>query len=58
MNKEDKNQSQDFPFELEPILNYVGQKGKWQYLHSFCLPEFHCGQFVASHDLLKGRLFR
>ena len=37
MNKEDKSKSQDFPFELEPILNYVGQKGKWQYLHSFCL---------------------
>ena len=24
-------------FDIEPILNYIGPKGKWQYVHSICL---------------------
>ena len=51
MNKEDKNKAQDFSFELEPILTYIGPKGKWQYLQSFCLFLFgvSAGMSVVSY---------
>ena len=35
--EKDTDNSSDYNFELEPILNYIGLKGKWQYFHCFCL---------------------
>ena len=36
--KETKSdEDKDFPFEIEPVLNYIGPKSRWQYFQSFCL---------------------
>ena len=31
------DEDKDFPFEIEPVLNYIGPKARWQYFQSFCL---------------------
>ena len=36
--KETKSdEDKDFAFEIEPVLNYIGPKSRWQYFQSFCL---------------------
>ena len=39
MNNKEKEseEDKDFPFEIEPVLNYIGPKARWQYFQSFCL---------------------
>ena len=39
MNKKEIESEADeaFPFEIEPVLNYIGPKTRWQYFQSFCL---------------------
>ena len=39
MNKTEIESEADeaFPFEIEPVLNYIGPKTRWQYFQSFCL---------------------
>ena len=39
MNNKEKEleEDNDFPFEIEPVLNYIGPKARWQYFQSFCL---------------------
>ena len=29
------DEDKDFPFEIEPVLNYIGPKARWQYFQSF-----------------------
>ena len=35
--EKDTDNCNDYNFELEPILDYIGLRGKWQYFQCFCL---------------------